>query len=142
MAGRAGPHGDPGRQRGGARRRGGCGAQGQRWKGWRASRDHGEAMGGAVVDQEGLGWSAHGGQGVSPEKNTGGDGGSGVRGEMRGQKRAKWREGKLLKVLDQKRRVGEARMVLAMTAARWRPGRAWAEAGRRGARGRRPEERG
>jgi hypothetical protein len=42
--------------------------------GWRASRDHGEAVGGAVVDREGLEWFAHGEHGVSPEKNTGGDG--------------------------------------------------------------------
>jgi hypothetical protein len=56
------------------------------------------------------------------------------------QGRAKWREGKLLKVLDQKRRVGEARTMLASTAARWRPGRARAEAGRRGAHERRPKE--
>jgi hypothetical protein len=45
--------------------------------------------------------------GGSPEKNTGGDGGSGARGEIRMQERAKWRERELLKVLDQKRR-GEA----------------------------------
>jgi hypothetical protein len=47
--------------------------------------------------------------GRSPEKGTGGDGGSGARGEMRMQESAKWREGKLLNVLDQQRRVGEAR---------------------------------
>jgi hypothetical protein len=39
-------------------------AQRSRLKGGRASQGRGEAMGGAVVDREGLGWSAHGGQGV------------------------------------------------------------------------------
>jgi hypothetical protein len=33
-AGRAGPHDDPRRRRNGARRRGGCRAQGRRWRGW------------------------------------------------------------------------------------------------------------
>jgi hypothetical protein len=52
------------------------------------------------------------------------------------QERAKWREGELLKVLDQKRRVREHARALAMTTARWQPGVAWrAEEGqRRGAR--------
>jgi hypothetical protein len=39
-------------------------AQRSRLKGGRASQGRGEAMGGAVMDREGLGWSAHGGQGV------------------------------------------------------------------------------
>jgi hypothetical protein len=39
-------------------------AQRSRLKGGRASQGPGEVMGGAVVDREGLGWSAHGGQGV------------------------------------------------------------------------------
>jgi hypothetical protein len=68
-----------------------------------------------------------------------GDGGFEARGEMRMLGRAKWREGKLLKVLDQKRRVGEARTAASM-AARWRPGRARVEVGRRGVHERRPEE--
>jgi hypothetical protein len=78
-------------------------------------------MGGVIVDREGLLWSAHGEQGGR-------------------RRRANWREIRLLKVLDQKRKVGEARTVQAMMAARWRPGRARAEAGQRGARGRRLEE--
>jgi hypothetical protein len=45
---------------GGAHRRDGCSAQGRRWRGWRAARDHGEALGGVVVDRERLWWSAHG----------------------------------------------------------------------------------
>jgi hypothetical protein len=49
-----------------------------------------------------------------------------ARGEMRVQERANWREGK------------HARVLVTM-AARWRPGRARAEAGQRGACGRRPE---
>jgi hypothetical protein len=36
-------------------------AQRSRLTGGRASQGRGEAMGGAVVDREGLGWSAHGG---------------------------------------------------------------------------------
>jgi hypothetical protein len=63
-----------------------------------------------------------------------------ARGKMRVQERANWREGEPLKVLDQKRKVGEARTVQATTAARWLPGRARVEVGQRGARGRRPEE--
>jgi hypothetical protein len=63
-----------------------------------------------------------------------------ARGEMRVQERANWREGEPLKVLNQQRRIGEARTAQATTAARWRPGRARAEAGQCGARGRRPEE--
>jgi hypothetical protein len=43
--------------------------------------------------------------------------------------------------LGPEKKGGEARTMLATTVARWRPGRARAEAGRRGARGRRPEER-
>jgi hypothetical protein len=39
-------------------------AQISQLKGGRASQGRGEAMGGAVVDREWLGWSAHGGQGV------------------------------------------------------------------------------
>jgi hypothetical protein len=42
----------------------------------------------------------------------------------------------------EKKGEGEHARVLAMMAARWRPGSARAEAGRRGARGRRPEKRG
>jgi hypothetical protein len=42
-------------------------------------------------------------------RRTGGDGGFEARCEMRVQERAKWRERGLLKVLDQQRRVGEAR---------------------------------
>jgi hypothetical protein len=60
MAGRVGPHGDPGRQREGYRRRGGCGAQGRRWKGWRASRELGEAARGVGVDREEAGRAVHG----------------------------------------------------------------------------------
>jgi hypothetical protein len=60
-----------------------------------------------VVDRKGLWWSAHGEQ-SSSEMKSGGDGGSGARGEMRMQEEAKWRERELLKVLDQKRRRGEA----------------------------------
>jgi hypothetical protein len=67
---------------------------------------------------------------------------SAARGEMRMQERAKWREGELLKVLDQKRRVREHARALAMTTARGRPGGARAEAGRRGPCGRRLEQRG
>jgi hypothetical protein len=59
--GRAGPHGDPGRRQEGGRRRGGCGAQGRRWRGWRASRDQGDAAGGVGVAQEGAGRAVHGG---------------------------------------------------------------------------------
>jgi hypothetical protein len=65
-----------------------------------------------------------------------------ARGGMRIQERAKWREGELLKVLDQKRRVRGHARALATTAARWRPGGARAEARRRGTCGRRPKERG
>jgi hypothetical protein len=39
------------------------------------------------------------------------------------------------------KRLGEARTALATMATRWRPGTARAEAGRHGARGRRPEGR-
>jgi hypothetical protein len=39
-------------------------AQRSQLKGGRASQGRGEATGGAVVDREGLGLSAHGGQGV------------------------------------------------------------------------------
>jgi hypothetical protein len=48
--------------------------------------------------------------GRSPEKNSSGDGGFEARCGMRVQERAKWREGKLLNILDQQRRVGEARI--------------------------------
>jgi hypothetical protein len=61
MAGRAGPHGDPRWRREGARRRGGFGAQGRRWRGWRASREQGEAAGGVGVDREETGRTVHGG---------------------------------------------------------------------------------
>jgi hypothetical protein len=66
---------------------------------------------------------------------------SAARGEMQMQEREKWREGKLLKVLDQKRRKGGYARALATTAARWRPGSARAEARWCGARGRRIEKR-
>jgi hypothetical protein len=79
--------------------------------------------------------------GGSSEKNSSGDGGSRARGEMRVRERVKWREREILNALDQQRRVREARTVLATMAARWRLGKARAEAGRRGARGRNPEER-
>jgi hypothetical protein len=61
MAGRAGPHGKPGRRREGDQRRAGCGAQGQRWKGWRASREPGEAARGVGVDREEARQAVHGG---------------------------------------------------------------------------------
>jgi hypothetical protein len=44
-----------------AHRRGGCGAEGRRWRGWRASRDHGEAARGDGVAREGAGRPVHGG---------------------------------------------------------------------------------
>jgi hypothetical protein len=47
-----------------ARRRGECGAQGRRWRGWRASRDHGEAARGEGVAREGAGRADDGGQGL------------------------------------------------------------------------------
>jgi hypothetical protein len=50
MAGKVGPHGDPGRWREGARRRGGFGGQGRRWRGRRASRKQGEAARGVGVN--------------------------------------------------------------------------------------------
>jgi hypothetical protein len=42
-------------------------------------------------------------------RRTGGDGGFETQCGMRVEERAKWREGKLLSILDQQRRVGEAR---------------------------------
>jgi hypothetical protein len=54
---------------GGAQRRDGRSAQGPRWRSWRAARDHGEALGGAVVDQERLWWSAHGEQSLPETTN-------------------------------------------------------------------------
>jgi hypothetical protein len=60
-AGRAGPHGDPGRRREGDRRQGGFSARGHRWRGWRASREQGEAVGGVGVDREEAGRAVHGG---------------------------------------------------------------------------------
>jgi hypothetical protein len=70
-----------------------------------------------------------------------GDGGFKARCGMRVQERAKLREGKLLNVLDQQRRVGEARTGASHDGGEVAAGRARAEAGQRGARGRRPEER-
>jgi hypothetical protein len=64
-------------------------------------------------------------------RRAGGDGGSGARGEMRMQERAKW---------TSKGGWGRHARALAMMVVGCRPGRARAEAGRRGARGRRPEE--
>jgi hypothetical protein len=55
MAGKVGPHGDPGWRREGDRRRGCFGAQGRRWRGWRASREQGEAARGVGVDREEVG---------------------------------------------------------------------------------------
>jgi hypothetical protein len=74
-------------------------AQISRLKGGRASWGRGEAMGGAVVDREGLGWSATVDRGFAGEEH-GRRWRSEARGEMRMQERAKWREGELLKVLD------------------------------------------
>jgi hypothetical protein len=45
----------------GDRRRGGFGAQGRRWRGWRASREHGEAARGVGVDREEVGRTVHDG---------------------------------------------------------------------------------
>jgi hypothetical protein len=109
MAGRAGPHGDPGRRRRGsssarwmwcsrAAMEGLVSFTGSRRNCGRGCRGSGEAM---VVCPR---WTRR-----SPEKSTSGDGGSGARGEMRMQESAKWREEKLLNILDQQRRVGEAR---------------------------------
>jgi hypothetical protein len=61
MAGRAGPHGDPRRWQEGDRQRGGSGAPGRRWRGWRASREQGEAARGVGVDREEAGRAVHGG---------------------------------------------------------------------------------
>jgi hypothetical protein len=125
----------------GERREGQLKLQRSRLKGGRASQGLGEAMGG--LSGIGRGW---GGLPMVDRGFAGEEHGrrhlSAARGEMRMQERAKWREGELLKVLDQKRRVRGHAQALAMTAVRWRPGGARAEAGWRGARGRRPEERG
>jgi hypothetical protein len=65
---------------------------------------------------EGLSWIGRGCGGLPTvsrarrRQRTGGDGGSGARGEMQMQESVKWREEKLLNILDQQRRVGEARM--------------------------------
>jgi hypothetical protein len=48
----------------GERREGQLKLQRSRLTGGRASQGRGEAMGGVVVDREGLGWFAHGGQEV------------------------------------------------------------------------------
>jgi hypothetical protein len=98
------------------------------------------------MDREGLSWIERGCGGLpTVDREVAGEElkrrrRSEARGEMRVQERANWREGEPLKVLDQKRKVGEARTAQATTAARWRPSRARAEAGQLGARRRRPEE--
>jgi hypothetical protein len=99
---------------------------------------------------EGLSWIGRGWGGLPTVdrgfagEDTGGDDGSGARDEMRLQERAKWWEGKLLKVLDQKKKGGGGTHGAShdggKVAAGQSSGRARAEAGRRGVSGRRPEE--
>jgi hypothetical protein len=92
------------------------------------------------VDRERLWWSAHGEQRGRRRRTRMATVDFEARCEMRVQERAKWREGEPLNILDQQEGQGRHARALATTVARWRPGRARAEAGRRGAHGRGLEE--
>jgi hypothetical protein len=93
------------------------------------------------MDQEELWWSAHGEQRGCQRRTRAAtvDSKLSVKCECKRERNGGREATEHFKPV--KKGWGRHARALAMTAARWRPGRAHTEAGRRGARGRRPEER-